>query len=139
MAALEVNNSLAYIERRPLDPDITGYWERHKPSEFSPPLPEPSAAPAAAEAPGEYAPSGLPDYQVFFRTNRVKNVFIISGLSLFVVGAGMESLAWHLKLGDPAVNDMLMYTGYGFFGLGLFSLGAALFLNPSLPESHGPD
>jgi hypothetical protein len=135
MAVLETNNSLPYIERGPLDQDIIGYWERRKPPSFPPP--EPAAALAEEAASREYAPSALPGRQAFVRANRIKNGFIIGGVTLFAVGAGMEGLARRINSGNPGTADILAYTGYGFFGLGLFALGTALFF--PLPESDGSD
>jgi hypothetical protein len=139
MAILDLNRSLSYIERRPLDQDIIDYWELHKPSEVPSPQPEPSAVLAEEEAPKEYAPSILPDYQAVFTNNKIKNGFVIGGMTLFALGAGMESLAWFMNFDSSNTNDVLMYTGYGFFGLGILSLGTALFFNPPLPVSDGSD
>jgi hypothetical protein len=139
MAVLDMARPLSYIERRPLDQEIADYWERHRPSEIAPPAPEVSAVPVEEAAPAGYAPAALPDYQAVFTNNKIKNGFVIGGMTLFALGAGMESLAWFVNFDSPNTKDVLMYTGYGFFGLGLISLGTALFFNPPLPVSDGSD
>jgi hypothetical protein len=149
MVALEIKSPLSYVERRPLDSGIINYWNRHKPAGFSPVADSPAAA-HAANAPAVEAPAAKdvpprqvlfipPDYQPFFRTNKIKNGFIVGGTVLFLLGAGMESFAWFMNFDRPETKGILMNTGYGFFGLGLLSLGAALFINPRLPVSDGAE
>jgi hypothetical protein len=139
MAVLDMERPLSYIERRPLDQEIVDYWERHRPSEIFPPAPEASAVPAGGDSPAGYAPAALPDHRAVYQVNRIKNGFVIGGMTLFALGAGMESLAWFMQFDNSKTNDVLMYTGYGFFGLGLLSLGTALFFNSPLPVSDGSD
>jgi hypothetical protein len=150
MAVLDMDSSLSRVERRPLSQDIIQYWDRHKPAGLSLLAPEPPPpAPAeelaqavgevlAAEAPPPERPPLIPaDYNPFFKTNKIKNGFIVGGATLFLLGAGVETLAWYMNFGNRGVNDTLMYTGYGFFGLGFLSLGAGLSFNPRMPESNG--
>jgi hypothetical protein len=155
MAILEPDNSLSNIEQKPLSQDIISYWDRHKPPGISllagEPIPvDPAQAaltaqtadPAAVPADGDARQNGRPllipfEYKPFFKINKIKNGFIVGGATLFLLGAGMETLAWYMNSGNRGTNDMLMYTGYGFFGLGFLSLGAGLSFNPRLPEFNG--
>jgi hypothetical protein len=148
MTAMEKNNGLSYIERKPLSQDIINYWNRHKPVGLSSVSPDsapvdPAAVPVAelaAEAEPQKRRPVLfvpPDYDPFFRANKIKNGLIAGGITFSLLGTGMEALAWYRDFGSGKTSDILMYTGYGVFGLGILSLGTALFINPRLPESNG--
>ncbi|MDR1100547.1 MAG: hypothetical protein LBL28_08715 [Treponema sp.] len=142
IVSLEIQNVLSYVERKPLDQELINYWNRHKPAEalsLPPDLPDSSLADNEA-APGSRRIVSLPpDYGPFFKTNTTKNGFIFAGAALSLLGIGMESFAWYKKFDNRDINGILMNTGYGFFGLGLLSLGAAFFISPKIPVSDGAE
>lgn len=145
MVSLETTSAFSYIERKPLDPELINYWNRHLPEgRLSLPAPTAEASPAPAPAAAGEAPAKggrvlfiPPDYQPFFKTNTIKNGFIAAGMTFSLIGAGMQSLAWYIPFDKSLTNDILRDTSYGFIGLGVLSLGVALFINPQLPESNG--
>jgi hypothetical protein len=143
MTALEKNNVLS-VERKPISQDIINYWNRHKPLGISSLTPASAPAdPAADPVPGDELQERRPvlfippDYDPFFKANKTKNGFIIGGITLSLLGTGMETLGWYNDFGQQKTNDIMIYTGYGIFGLGILSLGTALFINSRLPESNG--
>jgi hypothetical protein len=144
MVSLEMTSAFSYVAREPLDPEIIDYWNRHLPPGRLSLFPETAEAPPAAPAAEENAPARggrvlfvPPDYKPFFRTNTIKNGFVVAGMTFSLIGAGMQGLAWYMSFDNPVTNDILRDTGYGFIGLGVLSLGAALFINPKVPESDG--
>jgi hypothetical protein len=145
MVSLERTSAFSYIERKPLDVELINYWNRHLPAgRLSLPAQTAEADPVLAPVPeGETPAKGgrvlfvPPDYQPLFRTNTVKNGFIAAGMTFSLLGVGMQSLAWYMQFDDGVTNGILRDTGYGFIGLGVLSLGAALFINPKVPESNG--
>jgi hypothetical protein len=145
MVSLETTSAFSYIERKPLDPELTNYWNRHLPEGRLPlPAQTAEASPAPASEAEREAPARggrvlfiPPDYQPFFRTNARKNGFIAAGMTFSLIGGGMQGLAWHMRFDNSLTNEILRNTGYGFIGLGILSLGVALFVNPQLPESNG--
>ncbi|MDR1278517.1 MAG: FecR family protein [Treponema sp.] len=142
IVSLEILNALSYVERKTLDQEMINYWNRHKPVEalFLPPdLPDSAPADNAAAPGSRRIVTVPPDYGPFFKTNTVKNGFIFAGAALSLLGIGMESLAWYKDFDNQNTNGVLMNTGYGFFGLGLLSLGAAFFISPKIPVSNGAE
>jgi hypothetical protein len=144
MLSLETTSAFSYIAREPLDPEILNYWSRHVPPERLSPPPETAEAPLAVTAAEANAAARggrvlfvPPDYKPFFRTNTVKNGFIAAGAVFSLLGAGMQGLAWYMDFDNSLTNNILRDTGFGFIGLGVLSLGAALFINPRAPESDG--
>jgi hypothetical protein len=143
MVSLETQNAFSYVERKSLDQTMINYWNRHKPAGalfLSPDLPDSALAAEPAVPPEQRRVITIPpDYNPFFRTNTIKNGFIFAGAVLSLMGAGMESLAWYKDFDNRDINGILMNTGYGFFGLGLLSLGAALFISPKVPAADGAE
>jgi hypothetical protein len=156
MVSLETMDSLSYIERKPLDPEIFSYWNQYRPEGSLPLSPDaPSAAIPAAEAPprrSERIPAAEtpprrnervliipPDYESLLRINKTKNIFLAGGISLTVIGAGLQGFARYGNWDNPGGNDILTYTGYGFLGLGVLAFGAALVINPKLPAADGAE
>jgi hypothetical protein len=142
MVSLETANAFSYVAREPLDPEILNYWSRHlPPGRLSPPA-EAAEAPVSVPEGNTAARGGRvlfipPDYKPFFRTNTIKNGFIAAGITFSLIGAGMQGFSWYMPTDNSVTNDILRDTGYGFIGLGILSLGAALFINPKAPESDG--
>jgi hypothetical protein len=144
LLSLERTSAFSYIERKALGPDFFNYWNRHVP-EGRLALPAETAEAAPVPEPEENVPGKggqvlfvPPDYKPLLRTNTVKNGFIAAGMTFSLIGAGMQSLALYMSFDNGATNNILRDTGYGFIGLGVLSLGAALFINPKAPESDGP-
>jgi hypothetical protein len=146
-AAVEIAPSLSYVERKPLSKEIIAYWDHYASAVFLPPSPaleELSLGAASLSETRAQIPDGqngnmFSDYNLFIKKNTVKNSFIVAGLSLSLVGAVLETLAYsEWNLGDQRNRDISAYTGHGFLGLGILSFGAALFINPKLPVSDAP-
>jgi hypothetical protein len=143
-AAVENSPSLSYVERKPLNKDITAYWDGHPSAAFplfsqAEPLP-PSEIFSVPESPVQ-APAGgnwtiTPGYNPFIRSNAAKNSCVIAGFSVSLIGAVLQGLAqsdWNSN--NAANRDMNRYAGYGFLGAGALFFSAALFINPKLPGS----
>jgi hypothetical protein len=144
MVSLETMDSFSYVERKSPDQEIIHYWDRQRPAEMPPlSLESPSVgAPAVDGSPSSRSGRGPfipPDYEPFFRTNTIKNVLLAAGISLSLIGAGLQGFARYGNLDNPALHDTLTYTGYGVFGMGVLTLGTALFINPKLPVPDGAD
>jgi hypothetical protein len=145
MVSLETMSSLSYIERKPLDPEIIHYWNRFLSAGGLPLSPDSPSAniPVAEGSPlprrSERVPVIPPDYEPFFRTNTIKNTFLVAGISLTLIGAGLQGFARYGNWNNPDGNSILTYAGYGSLGLGVLSLGTALVINPKLPAADGAE
>jgi hypothetical protein len=135
---LDLTAPLSYIERKALTGDIINYWSRYSSAAFPPlfqsPPEEVIDEEALAQAPAN--PVILPDYSPLKKRNAVKNSFLISGISLSLIGTVLQGVAqgsWNSD--NPDNRDLNMYAGYSFIGLGFVNLCVALLINPKLPVS----
>jgi len=150
---METANSLAYIERKPLDNGIIHYWNRNNISGSAPFLTPRSAALSADTQSDEreippvtYTPQGppviieyiFPDNPFDKRLFRVKNFLLSTGMIFTLGGVGMQIMGSHgLPSLDDSANKVLFNFGYVPFVIGLIFNGAALVINPQNMEKNG--
>jgi hypothetical protein len=149
--SLEVNSSLALIERKPLDRGMVDYWNQYN-FRGTPPLAMPDAAltfaeaapvPAVTAAAVQESPERgrgmrpVPEYNFTEsqrRLTRIKNALIISGLSMTVAGVSAQAIGYaDLGQSDPALARFLANWGFIPIGIGISVLIASLFFNPAFP------
>jgi hypothetical protein len=144
--SVEVNSSLAMIERRSMDVEMIRYWRENNfrgktflpiPStdlsslDSSPPvtvasLPQGRQPVAAGKPPPRRF---LPDWQL-----KLKNGLLIGGISLTTVGVLAQTFGYFfLNPDDSAVPRDQIRLGYIPIGIGLSSLLVSLFVNPTIP------
>jgi hypothetical protein len=142
--SLEVNASLALIERKPLDMGVTGYWSQNN-FRGTPPLPMPdtalvfdTTAPVTTTVP-KTPPVSAPEVKYDFtasqlRLTQVKNALIISGLTLTVAGIAAQAIGYAvLSPNNPAVARTQVNFGFIPIGIGISTIIASLFFNPAFP------
>jgi hypothetical protein len=141
--SIELNASLALIERRPLDAGMAGYWSQYN-FRGTPPVPMPDTAlvsgeTAPAESPARPRPAAVPEPKYDFTASQrlltqVKNALIINGLTLTIAGIAAQAVGYSvLSRNDPAAARV--QAGYGFIpiGIGISVLITSLFFNPAFP------
>jgi hypothetical protein len=147
--SVEVNSSLAMIERQPMDAEMIRYWTENnfRGITFLPipstDLPSPDSTPAVTAASLPLEPQGgqplaaakapprsfLPDWQL-----KLKNGLLIGGISLTPVGVLAQTFGYFfLNPVDPAVPRDQIRWGYIPIGIGISSLLVSLFVNPTVP------
>jgi hypothetical protein len=138
--SLEVNASLAMVERKPLDREVIGYWERNN-FRGTPPLPLPdttlAAGTGAKASRAQQVPASEPKYDFTASQRRltlIKNILIISGLTLTVTGVAAQAIGYAvLNPTDPALAQKQVNFGFIPVGIGISAIIAALFFNPAFP------
>ncbi|MDR0387584.1 MAG: FecR family protein [Treponema sp.] len=142
--SLEVNASLALIERKPLDMGVAEYWSLHN-FRGTPPLPLPdtslvfdAAAPVVTAAP-QTQPAAAPEPKYDFtasqrRLTQIKNALIISGLTLTAAGITAQAIGYAvLSPNNPASARTQVNFGFIPIGIGISAVIASLFFNPAFP------
>jgi hypothetical protein len=142
--SLEVNASLALIERKPLDMGVAGYWGQNN-FRGTPPLPMPdtalvfdTTAPAATTVP-QARPVASPEPKYDFtasqqRLTQVKNALIISGLTLTVAGITAQAIGYAvMSQNNPVAARTQANFGFIPIGIGISALITSLFFNPAFP------
>jgi hypothetical protein len=144
--SVEVNSSLAVIERRSMDMGMIGYWNQNN-FRGTPPIAMPDTVLAFEETVPAVSPPAVQETSrrrsvappVDFtesqrRLTQIKNALIISGLSLTVAGIVSQATGYGvLNRDDPA--RARTYANFGFIpiGIGISALITSLFFNPAFP------
>ncbi|MDR0376573.1 MAG: FecR family protein [Spirochaetaceae bacterium] len=128
--SLEVNASLSLLKRRPLEMEIVTYWNQNN-FQGTPPLAMPNTVLTWGAAP--------PDPKFEFtasqrRLTRIKNMLIISGLSLTVAGIAAQAAGYSiLNPSNPTAARNQVNLGFIPVGLGISAIIASIFFNPAFP------
>jgi hypothetical protein len=137
--SIEVNVSLALIERMPLDMGMAAYWRQYN-FRGTPPIPMPDTSLVFEEtAPAQPRPAAAPEPEYDFtasqrRLTRIKNALIISGLTLTVAGVTAQAVGYAvLSPNNPAGARTQANFGFIPIGIGLTALITSLFFNPAFP------
>lgn len=149
VVAVEVNSSLAFVERRPLERGIVNYWNQNN-FRGTPPLDMPdtvltfgettpavTAAAVEEDARQRRESPPVPEYNFTDsqrRLTQIKNALIISGLSLTVAGVSAQAIGYAvLGQSDPAAARFQANLGFIPVGIGISAIAASLFFNPAFP------
>jgi hypothetical protein len=148
--SVEVNSSLAVIERKSLDRGIVDYWNQYN-FRGTPPLAMPdtvltfgeAATPAVTastvqENSGQGRdPRPIPEYNFTEsqkRLTQIKNALIIGGLSMTVAGVSAQAIGYAVfGQSDPVLARSQANLGFIPIGIGISALVASLFFNPAFP------
>jgi hypothetical protein len=142
IVSLELFTPLFLIERKPLDAESLGFWNKNNYKDAPGiSLPSVSHTESAAVFPSVPVEAGVPsvpqikyiepDYAPYYKATRIKNMAIIIG-SLFLAGGGtIEALgSYYAANGDPDLGKTMTSVGIGPMGLGLTALLGAILYNP---------
>jgi hypothetical protein len=137
--SIEVNASLALIERKPLDMGMAAYWNQYN-FRGTPPLPMPDTALVfETPPPAVQQPVSEPEPKYDFtasqrRLTQIKNALIISGLTMTVAGITAQAVGYAvLSPNDPASARTQANFGFIPIGIGISALITSLFFNPAFP------
>lgn len=141
--SLEVNSSLALVERKPLDKEMIRYWNENN-FQGTPPIPIAdtaltfgTAVQTATTSRTQQVSAPEPKYDFTASQRRltlVKNILIISGLTLTVTGAAAQAVGYAvLSPTDPALARRQANLGFIPVGIGISAVIASLFFNPAFP------
>jgi hypothetical protein len=137
--SVEVNASLALIERKPLDMAMVRYWNEND-FRGTPPLAMPDTVlvfekPAAVQTQPVPAPEPKYDFTASQRRlTLIKNALIVSGLSLTTAGITAQAVGYAvLSPNDPGMARTQVNFGFIPIGIGISALIASLFFNPAFP------
>jgi hypothetical protein len=148
LVSVEVNSSLALIERKSFGRDIIEYWNQYN-FRGNPPIVLPDtvlaveepviivSAPAETPARRRREPRPVREY-TFTETQthltQIKNSLIIGGLSLVAAGAASQATAYAiLSRSDPAHARVQANIAFIPIGLGISAIITSLFFNPAFP------
>jgi hypothetical protein len=131
--SLENHPPLFFVERRALDTAIVDYWVRHNFTGTAPlamPVIAPlrvSGAEPALEEPDPQIRYTPPEYTPPARIERIKNAYIIAGITLAAAGAALQGIGLAAMYAGNSRADYYINAGFVPAGLGIITLVISFF------------